>query len=63
MISTSLKGSTDHSTWETSGSLKYLSTCTITSTSRICDKNLFHNHSPLDAPLTKPAISTNDVVA
>ena len=31
----------------------------IASTSLICDKNLFPNPSPFDAPLTSPAISKN----
>src|SRR5210317_711354 len=34
----------------------------IASTSLICDKNLFPKPSPLDAPLTKPAISTKEIV-
>ena len=28
----------------------------------MCDKNLFPNPSPLEAPLTKPAISTKEIV-
>ena len=28
----------------------------------MCDKNLLPNPSPLDAPLTNPAISTNEIV-
>ena len=35
------------------------STWAIASTSLMCDKNLFPSPSPLDAPLTKPAISVN----
>ena len=34
----------------------------IASTSLICDKNLLPNPSPLDAPFTNPAISTNEIV-
>ena len=34
----------------------------IASTSLIWDKNLFPNPSPLEAPLTNPAISTNEIV-
>ena len=34
----------------------------IASTSRICDKNLFPNPSPFEAPLTIPAISVNSKV-
>ena len=33
------------------------------STSLICDKNLFPNPSPLLAPFTNPAISTNSIIA
>ena len=36
--------------------------CKITSTSRIFDKNWFPNPSPLEAPLTNPAISTKSIV-
>ena len=36
--------------------------CIIASTSLICDKNLLPNPSPLDAPFTSPAISTNEIV-
>ena len=28
----------------------------------MCDRNLFPNPSPFDAPFTKPAISTNEIV-
>ena len=34
----------------------------IASTSLMWDKNLFPNPSPLEAPLTRPAISTKDIV-
>ena len=34
----------------------------MASTSLICDKNLFPKPSPLEAPLTNPAISTKDIV-
>tara|TARA_B100000965_G_C19242616_1_gene605079 strand:- start:463 stop:591 length:129 start_codon:yes stop_codon:yes gene_type:complete len=36
--------------------------CIIASTSLICDKNLFPRPSPFEAPFTRPAISTNDIV-
>ena len=62
MISTSLIGSIAHSTCTTSLSLKYLKTCTIASTSLMCERNLFPNHSPLLAPFTRPAISTNSIL-
>ena len=35
----------------------------MASTSLICDRNLFPNPSPLDAPSTSPAISVNSNVA
>ena len=50
IISLSLSGSTQPSTWTTSLSLKYLNTWTIASTSLICERNLFHNHSHLLVP-------------
>ena len=34
----------------------------IASTSLICERNLLPNPSPLDAPFTKHAISTNSIV-
>ena len=43
-------------------SLKQRTTSTIASTSRIWDKNLFPNPSPLEAPLTSPAMSVNSKV-
>ena len=63
IISLSLSGSTPHSTCTISESLKCLSTWTIASTSLICERNLFPSPSPLLAPLTSPAISTNSVCA
>ena len=62
IISTSLIGLTSHSTWTTSLSLKCLKTCTIASHSLMCERNLFPNHSPLLAPFTSPAISTNSIL-
>ena len=44
-------------------SLKHLTTCAIASVSLICDRNLFPSPSPLEAPFTNPAISTNSIVA
>ena len=34
----------------------------IASTSLMCERNLFPKPSPLEAPFTKPAISTNEIV-
>ena len=34
----------------------------MASTSLICDRNLLPNPSPLDAPLTRPAMSVNSNV-
>ena len=45
------------------GSSKHLTTSQIASTSLICDKNLFPKPSPLLAPFTNPAISTNSIIA
>ena len=63
IVSISLIGSTLPSTWITLGSSKHLTTSKIESVSLICDKNLFPNPSPLLAPFTKPAISTNSIIA
>ena len=43
-------------------SSKQRTTSTIASTSLICDKNLFPNPSPVDAPFTNPAMSVNSNV-
>jgi len=45
------------------GSSKHLTTSNILSTSLICDRNLFPKPSPLLAPFTRPAISTNSITA
>ena len=42
---------------------KHLTTCIIASTSLIWDKNLLPKPSPLLAPLTSPAMSTNCICA
>ena len=63
IVSISRTGFTVPSTWVTFESSKHLTTCTIASTSRICDKNLFPSPSPLLAPLTNPAMSTNSIIA
>ena len=59
MISISLTGSTDCSTCVILLSSKQRTTCTIASTSRIWLKNLLPRPSPFEAPLTRPAMSTN----
>ena len=62
MISISLIGSTVVFTFCISSESKHLIICIIASTSRICERNLFPKPSPFDAPFTKPAISTNEIV-
>ena len=62
MISISRIGFTPPSTWVMLLSSKHLTTSTMASTSRIWDKNLFPNPSPLEAPFTSPAISVNSKV-
>ena len=42
---------------------KHLTKWIIASTSLICARNLFPKPSPLEAPLTRPAISTNVILA
>ena len=59
----SLNGSTLPSTWTMFVSSKHLTTSTILSTSLMCDKNLFPSPSPLLAPFTSPAMSTNSITA
>src|SRR5574344_1547024 len=62
MISLSLTGLTDPSTWVTFSSSKHLNTCSIASVSRIFARNLFPRPSPLLAPFTRPAIATISTV-
>src|SRR5690606_1223678 len=59
MVSMSAIGSTRLLTWMTSGSSKQRTTCAIASTSRMCARNLLPRPSPLAAPATRPAMSTN----
>ena len=59
----SLAGSAEPSTCTTSGSSKHLTTWQMASTSRILERNLLPKPSPLLAPLTRPAISTNSITA
>ena len=63
IVSMSLAGSTEPSTWMMLVSSKQRTTCTIASTSRIFARNWFPSPSPLLAPFTRPAISTNSIVA
>ena len=63
MVSISLKGSMQPSTWMTLGSSKQRTTWTMASTSRMLDRNWLPRPSPLDAPFTSPAMSTNSITA
>ncbi len=56
-------GSTLPVTWITFGSSKQRTTFTIASVSRMCDRNWLPKPSPLDAPATSPAMSTNSTIA
>ena len=60
-ISMSASGSTLPSTWTTLSSSKQRTTCTMASVSRIFARNLLPSPSPLEAPATSPAISTNSM--
>ena len=62
MVSISRTGATEPSTWTMSSSSKQRTTWTMASTSRIWDRNLLPKPSPLYAPRTRPAISTNSMV-
>ena len=63
MISMSSLGSTLPSTCTTSGSVKTRITWQIASLSRMLARNLLPSPAPSLAPLTMPAMSTNDTVA
>ncbi|MNR43177.1 hypothetical protein D3C85_1617780 [compost metagenome] len=56
-------GSTLPATWITFGSSKQRTTCVMASVSRMLARNWLPRPSPLDAPATRPAISTNSTVA
>jgi len=60
--SRSLRGSTVPATWMTSGSMKQRSTWAMASTSRMLARNWLPSPSPLEAPATRPAMSTNSSV-
>ena len=51
------------STWVTFGSSKQRTTWMMASVVRMFERNLLPRPSPLDAPLTRPAMSTNSIVA
>ena len=63
MVSMSRLGSMLPSTWTMSSFSKQRTTWTMASTSRILERNLLPRPSPLEAPLTRPAMSTNSMVA
>ncbi len=56
-------GSTLPLTWMTLSSSKQRTTLTMASVSRMCDRNWLPRPSPLDAPATRPAMSTNSTMA
>lgn len=62
ITSISSKGFTRPDTCVTFSSSNARTTWQIASTSRICERNLFPKPSPLEAPLTIPAISVNSKV-
>ena len=62
IISRSLTGSTVGFTFWISLESKHLIICITASTSLIWDRNLFPKPSPLDAPFTRPAMSTKEIV-
>ena len=63
MVSASRSGSTEPSTWVTSGSSKQRSTITVALVSRMWARNWLPSPSPFDAPRTRPAMSTSSTVA
>ena len=63
IVSISRIGSIEPSTWTILVSSKHLTTWTMASTSRMFARNWFPRPSPLEAPFTRPAISTNSITA
>ena len=63
MVSTSLLGSTRPATCTTSGSPKKRTTSQMASVSRMFARNWLPRPSPWLAPATRPAMSTNSMVA
>jgi hypothetical protein len=63
MVSMSASGFTRPSTCTTFGSSKQRTTCAMASQSRMLVRNALPRPSPLLAPFTRPAMSTNSTVA
>ena len=63
MVSMSDTGSILPATCTTFGSSKQRTTCAMASVSRMLARNLLPRPSPLDAPATRPAMSTNSTTA
>ena len=63
IISISRNGSTDPETWVMFSSSKQRTTSAMASVSRMWLRNLFPSPSPLEAPATRPAISTKRITA
>ena len=65
VVTTSMSrtGSTEPIVWMTSASSKQRTTWTIASTSRMLARNWLPRPSPLLAPATSPAMSTNSIAA
>ena len=61
ITSISSAGDTRPETWTTFSSSKQRTTWAIASVSRTCAKNWLPKPSPLEAPATNPAISTNSI--
>ena len=59
----SATGSILPATWITLPSSKQRTTLTMASVSRMCDRNWLPRPSPLLAPATSPAMSTNSTIA
>ena len=54
---------TSSTTWMMLSSSKQRTTWTMASHSRMCPRNLLPRPAPWDAPLTRPAMSTNSTMA
>ena len=63
MMPMSRRGSVEPSTWMTFSSSKQRTTWTMASHSRMLARNLLPRPSPLLAPFTRPAMSTNSMTA
>ena len=62
IVSKSFTGFISEFTWVILSDLKQRTKCIMASTSLICERNLLPKPSPLEAPLTNPAISTKVIV-